>query len=77
MNGEPLRYRRNDEGTFTLYSVGMDGKDDGGSPEPRQGTSRSIFQGRDWVWEQPADGAALEATPRNPPVAPKVAWYLA
>jgi hypothetical protein len=36
MNGAPLRYRPNDDGTFTLYSVGMDRKDDGGDPTPRQ-----------------------------------------
>jgi hypothetical protein len=52
---------------LALYSVGMDGEDDGGNPEPRQGTSVSVFQGRDWVWEQPADGAALEAASRRPP----------
>jgi len=29
MDGKPLRYRRKDDGTFLLYSVGEDGKDDG------------------------------------------------
>ena len=28
----PLRYRRNGDGTYTLYSVGPDGRDDGGKP---------------------------------------------
>ena len=30
MNGEPLHYRRTDDGWFQLWSVGQDGKDDGG-----------------------------------------------
>ena len=38
VNGQPLKYRRNNDGTFLLYSVGWDEKDDGGSPD------------KDWVW---------------------------
>ena len=30
MNGEPLHYRRTDDGWYQLWSVGQDGKDDGG-----------------------------------------------
>ncbi len=30
VNGQPLRYRRSDDGTFVLYSVGWDERDDGG-----------------------------------------------
>jgi hypothetical protein len=30
MNGEPLHYRRTDDGWFQLWSVGQDGKDDHG-----------------------------------------------
>jgi hypothetical protein len=67
VNGEPLRYRRNNDGTFTLYSVGMDGQDDGGNPEPGQGTARSVFQGRDWVWAQPVSAVELEAARRREP----------
>ena len=32
VDGQPLRYRRNADGTFLLYSVGENGKDDGGNP---------------------------------------------
>ena len=32
MDGQPLRYRPNADGTFLLYSVGQNGKDDGGDP---------------------------------------------
>jgi hypothetical protein len=34
-DGAPLRYQRFDRG-FLVYSVGEDGKDDGGNPEPRK-----------------------------------------
>ena len=30
MDGQPLRYRRNEDGAFTLYSVGQNCLDDGG-----------------------------------------------
>jgi hypothetical protein len=61
MNGQPLRYRPNTDGTFLLYSVGENGVDDGGNPsfklEP--GTIYSSFPWQsphalDWVWPQPA-----------------------
>ncbi len=54
VNGEPLHYGLNDDGTFLLYSVGWNGTDDGGevafiasgqSPERKEG---------DWVWRHPA-----------------------
>ena len=34
INGQPLHYRRTDDGQFVLYSVGWDEKDDGGVPVP-------------------------------------------
>ncbi|HEY1172337.1 MAG TPA: hypothetical protein VGH19_13300 [Verrucomicrobiae bacterium] len=39
MDGRPLRYRLNPDGTFTLWSIGFDGKDDGGDfsmPDPKK-----------------------------------------
>jgi hypothetical protein len=45
MDGQPLRYRLNADKTFTLYSVGEDGVDDGGDPTPRQSPKAS------WMWE--------------------------
>ncbi len=32
VDGQPLRYRKDNQGTFLLYSVGENGKDDGGDP---------------------------------------------
>ncbi|MBL9206606.1 MAG: hypothetical protein JNN01_16050 [Opitutaceae bacterium] len=47
ITGESLHYRRNADGTFTLYSVGLDGDDDGGvrpaDPAVTDGDG-------DWVW---------------------------
>ncbi len=54
INGQPLKYRRTDDGQFVLYSVGWNETDDGGTlgltkngnPDPKQG---------DWVWRYPAN----------------------
>jgi hypothetical protein len=43
IGGQPLKYRRTDNGAYLLYSVGWNEKDDGGTV----GNSRE--QG-DWVW---------------------------
>ena len=54
MDGQPLRYRLNPDGTFVLYSVGANLQDDGGdfasesTQDNRQ--SPSPWTGRDWVW---------------------------
>jgi hypothetical protein len=54
-DGQPLRYRLNSDGTFILYSIGEDEKDDGGDPLPATASkSTTWLQGRDWVWPQPA-----------------------
>jgi len=54
MDGQPLRYRLNGEGSFVLYSVGEDGRDDKGDPLPavsdENRQNRSCWAGRDWVW---------------------------
>lgn len=51
MSGRPFGYRLNDNGTFTLYSVGEDGRDDGGDPQPASATNRfELWHGRDTVW---------------------------
>jgi hypothetical protein len=58
MDGKPLRYRRNNDGTFLLYSVGEDGKDDGGDGSPVVTDPNSFkhwyHQMRDAVWPGPA-----------------------
>jgi hypothetical protein len=59
MDGQPLRYRRNADGTFLLYSVGENGQDDGGNPAfPKYFRSSNYYwqnsEALDWVWPQPA-----------------------
>jgi hypothetical protein len=49
VSGEPLHYRLKDDGNFLLYSVGADGKDDGGKNVLKKSGSVDITQG-DWVW---------------------------
>ena len=51
MSAKPLRYRLNADGSFTLYSVGEDGRDDGGDPSALNVTNRfGLWEGRDAVW---------------------------
>jgi hypothetical protein len=47
MDGQPLRYVRDADDTYILYSVGHDGKDDGGDGSPVEQTS---WPTRDIVW---------------------------
>jgi hypothetical protein len=66
VDGQPLRYRRNAGGTFLLYSVGENGRDDGGNPslEPNVESSSYYWQSLaalDWVWPQPATPAEIQA----------------
>lgn len=46
-NGQPFHYVLNTDGTFTLYSVGPDQKDDG-APGDRTGYGKNQLV--DWVW---------------------------
>ncbi len=56
MDGKPLRYRLNPDGTFLLYSVGEDGKDDGGDAALGQGKTifAQIWDGKDAIYPTPA-----------------------
>jgi hypothetical protein len=61
MDGQPLRYKPNPDGSFLLYSVGEDGKDDGGNPARTPGSHSVTITADwlhpeliDWVWPQPA-----------------------
>ena len=48
IDGQPLRYRRTEEGGYLLYSIGIDAKDHGGiGPKP----GRSEKDAPDWVWK--------------------------
>ena len=65
MDGKPLRYHPNPDGTFLMYSVGGDGVDDGGDATSFRDTSSSGFswnwlRARDWVWPQPATAAEVK-----------------
>ena len=56
VNGEPYRYRRTDDGSFLLYSVGLDLRDDDGiiDPKMRADWRASPTDPPDWVWRYPA-----------------------
>jgi hypothetical protein len=61
INGEPLHYRRTDDGQFVLYSVGWNETDDGGvvvfknGSAPRDEWKAGIDMNEgDWVWRYPA-----------------------
>ncbi|NOS69603.1 MAG: hypothetical protein HOP33_06710 [Verrucomicrobia bacterium] len=62
MDGKPIRYRRNEDGTFMLYSVGEDGKDGGGDlAYSKKGSSSSdLWARRDYVWPAPATPDEVE-----------------
>jgi hypothetical protein len=65
VDGQPLRYRRNADGTFLLYSVGENGMDDGGDPSLEPGVTSSNYAWQnphalDWVWPQPATAAEIQ-----------------
>ncbi len=50
INGDPLHYRLADDGGFGLYSVGWNGRDDGGNVVMlKNGKSQDITKG-DWAW---------------------------
>jgi hypothetical protein len=65
IDGNPLRYHKNDDGTYLLYSIGDDGVDDGGdvtitgSGKPANFNWQNAHS-RDWVWPQPATPAEIK-----------------
>jgi hypothetical protein len=63
MDGGPLKYRLNSDGSFTLYSVGDDGKDDGGDAElsPGKSSTRNLWDRKDFVWPAPASPEEVAA----------------
>jgi hypothetical protein len=67
MNGKPIKYHRNDDGSYTLYSVGEDGRDDGGdsSPVPDAESPRDLWRRRDFVWPAPATPEEVETYRRE------------
>jgi hypothetical protein len=68
IDGQPLRYRLNPDGTFVLYSIGDDGKDDSGDPTSAKASDSVQWQrGRDWVWPQPATTEEIQKFYERPP----------
>ena len=50
MSGQPFHYRRTEDGRFELWSVGPDGKDDGGVYRTRNQKNQIVGEDRDWPW---------------------------
>jgi hypothetical protein len=72
VDGKPLRYRLNTDGSFTLYSIGLNRIDDGGNPSldvsSSGGTSYWLSaHALDWVWPQPATAAEIQYFYAHPP----------
>lgn len=67
-DGKPLRYQLKPNGTILLYSIGEDGVDNGGNPEPldKKTTSFNWQRSRDWVWPQPASSEEITAWLNRP-----------
>jgi hypothetical protein len=54
IGGNPLIYRRTDDGSFILYSVGWNEKDDGGEKHQYNNVGRGVdYSQGDWVWQYP------------------------
>ena len=72
VDGKPLRYRSNKDGTWLLYSVGFNGIDDGGNPTLEKGVEGGNMSwlnnhALDWVWPQPATEAEVQKYWAHPP----------
>jgi hypothetical protein len=53
INGEPYHYRVLPDGSYRLYSVGWNGKDDGGTVVLISGSGSIEYDHSDWVWFGP------------------------
>lgn len=68
MDGHAFHYHPNADGTFALYSVGENGRDDGGNPSPQKPVNHEEDSGFYWlnpsaldlVWPQPATSQAIQ-----------------
>lgn len=55
IGGQPLKYRREADGRFVLYSVGWNETDDGGKVVVGKGAApMPDYRAGDWVWQYPA-----------------------
>jgi len=68
MDGKPMGYRLEADGTFRLYSVGEDEKDDGGNAAVTAGKThlRDLWARKDFVWPRPATPEEVEAYRKKP-----------
>jgi hypothetical protein len=72
VDGQPLRYKLNMDGSFCLYSVGEDGVDNGGDASLVPGASKNWTHGRDVVWPAPANAEETkEVLGKMPPKQPR------
>jgi hypothetical protein len=56
IGGQQLKYRREANGQFTLYSVGWNETDDGGVVVFKKGSTPEVDTDKgDWVWRYPAN----------------------
>lgn len=54
IGGQPLHYRRADDGQFVLYSIGWNERDDGGIVVFSKGSTKAVDTNQgDWVWRYP------------------------
>jgi hypothetical protein len=73
VDGQPLRYRLKADGTFLLYSIGFNGKDDGGNPALEKGAKLEDYyswptpHSLDWVWPQPTTTEEIKKFYDHPP----------
>jgi hypothetical protein len=63
MDGQPMKYHLNPDGSFVLYSVGENGTDDGGDVTllPDRKNFWNLWDRRDFVWPAPASPEETEA----------------
>ena len=54
IGGQPLKYRRDADGSFVLYSVGWNETDDGGTTVFKESSTPPLdLENGDWVWKYP------------------------
>lgn len=55
IDGQPLRYVRSGDGSFILYSIGWNERDDGGTVALVKDRDTADWKQGDWVWRYPAE----------------------
>ena len=54
IDGKPLRYRKNSDGSYILYSIGWNQTDDGGKVVFKTDSPTQVdYTQGDWVWPTP------------------------